>query len=540
MKAFSDLYQQLDSTTKTNRKLRAMEDYFRAAAPEDAAWAVYILTGRKPKRLLRNRLLAEWAYGAAGVPEWLFGECYEAVGDFAETIALLLPEAPEADPDPLHVWVEQRLLRLRGASEEIQREAMLEAWRKLSHEQRFVWNKLITGELRVGVSQRLVVRALANVAGLPPAVIAHRMMGVWEPDAASYLGLLAPDEGETAPSRPYPFFLAHPLETEPETLGDPAEWQAEWKWDGIRAQLIRRRGQTYLWSRGEELLTDRFPELHFDAQSLPDGTVLDGEIVVWKEGRVQPFAALQRRIGRKALGKKILADAPAALLVFDLLEHAGEDIRGIPLAKRRQLLEDLLADLRPDARVLPAEVVAGESWHALAEAREGSREHGVEGLMLKRLDAPYGVGRERGPWWKWKVNPYTVDCVMIYAQRGHGRRAGLYTDYTFGVWRDGELTPFAKAYSGLTDREILEVDRFVRRNTLERFGPVRSVKPELVFELAFENIQRSTRHKSGIAVRFPRIARWRRDKKPEEADSLDTVVGMIHGASKTSSAATTK
>jgi DNA ligase-1 len=379
----------------------------------------------------------------------------------------------------------------------------------------------------VGVSQRLAVRALANVAKQPAAVIAHRLMGAWEPDAASYLALLAPDEGETAPSRPYPFFLAHPLDGGPEALGDRRAWQAEWKWDGIRAQLIRRRGRMYLWSRGEELLTDRFPELHFEATRLPDGTVLDGEIVVWKEGRVQPFASLQRRIGRKTLGKKILADAPAAFLVFDVLERGGEDIRARPLSERRALLESLLSGSTDESRILLAPIVARESWDGLADARAASREHGVEGLMLKRLDSPYGVGRERGPWWKWKINPYTVDCVMIYAQRGHGRRAGLYTDYTFGVWRDGELTPFAKAYSGLTDEEILEVDRFVRRNTIERFGPVRSVEPKLVFELAFENIQRSTRHKSGIAVRFPRIARWRKDKKPEEADTLDAVIAMI-------------
>jgi DNA ligase-1 len=352
-------------------------------------------------------------------------------------------------------------------------------------------------------------------------------MGVWEPDAASYRALLAPDEGETLPSRPYPFFLAHPLEAEPESLGDRERWQAEWKWDGIRAQLIRRRGRTYLWSRGEELLTERFPELQLDATKLTDGTVLDGEIVAWKDGRVQPFALLQRRIGRKTLGKKILADAPAALLAFDVLEHGGEDLRGAPLAERRAVLEELLGGLGEQSRILLAPVVGGADWAALAEARATSRDHGVEGLMLKDLAAPYGVGRERGPWWKWKVSPYTVDCVMIYAQRGHGRRAGLYTDYTFGVWRDGELTPFAKAYSGLTDKEILEVDRFVRRNTLERFGPVRQVQPELVFELAFENIQRSTRHKSGIAVRFPRIARWRKDKKPEDADSLETVIAMI-------------
>lgn len=527
MKTFSELYHRLDATTKTNAKLRAMEEYFRTAEPADAAWAVYFLIGRRPKRLLKNALVAQWASEAAGVQDWLFGECSEAVGDFAETIALLLPAGESGDEAPLHVWVEERLLPLRGASEQVQRDGLLAAWKALDPEQRFLWNKLITGAFRVGVSQRLVVRALAKVADLPAAVIAHRLMGVWAPDAASYCALLAPDEGETAPSRPYPFFLAHPLEGEPSALGDCDRWQAEWKWDGIRAQLLRRHGRTYLWSRGEELLTERFPELEAAATRLPDGMALDGEIVVWKDGRAQPFALLQRRIGRKTLGKKILADAPAALLAFDVLEHGGEDIRGKALAERRARLEETLQGLGGESRILLAPVVEGAGWEELAETRRHSREHGVEGLMLKDVASPYGVGRERGPWWKWKVNPYTVDCVMIYAQRGHGRRAGLYTDYTFGVWRDGELTPFAKAYSGLTDKEILEVDRFVRRNTLKRFGPVRRVEPKLVFELAFENIQRSRRHKSGIAVRFPRIARWRKDKKPEDADSLDTVIAMI-------------
>ena len=527
MRAFAKLYSRLDSTTKTNRKLAAMLEYFSSAEPADAAWAVYFLSGRKPKRLLLSRNLAAWAYEAAGLPDWLFGECYYAVGDFAETMALLLPPPNRLTDEPLHRWVEGRLLPLRQMSEARQREEMLRAWDELGAGERFVWNKLLTGEFRVGVSQRLVVRALAETAKLPAATIAHRLMGFWEPTPDFFVALTAPEvEGETDESRPYPFFLAHPLESDPRELGPRADWLAEWKWDGIRAQLIRRNGQTYIWSRGEELVTERFPELLPEAALLPDGTALDGEILAWKDG-VLPFARLQRRIGRKSVGRKSLEEAPVALLSFDLLELAGRDIRQEPLVERRRRLEELLGGKGGDSRLLVSPTAEGDTWDDLERAREASRERRVEGLMLKRLDSPYGVGRERGPWWKWKIAPYTVDCVMIYAQRGHGRRASLYTDYTFGVWHEGELTPFAKAYSGLTDEEIRQVDRWVRLNTLERYGPVRAVKPEQVFELAFEGIQRSTRHKSGVAVRFPRMHRWRRDKRPEDADSLATVLGMI-------------
>ncbi len=527
MKAFAELYSRLDATTKTNRKLDAMVDYFSDAGPAEAAWAVYFLSGRRPKRVIMARNLASWAAEAAHVPGWLFDECYEAVGDIAETIALLLPDPTQSTDAPLHEWVERRLLPLRQAAEARQRVELQAAWSELDRGQRFLFNKLLTGAFRVGVSQRLVMRALSLVSGVPVATIAHRLMGVWEATPEFYEGLVAPDTEETDVSRPYPFFLAHPLDGEPDALGARENWLAEWKWDGIRAQLIRRRGATYLWSRGEELITDRFPEIELDATRLPDGTALDGEIVVWKDGGVRPFAELQRRIGRKTVGRKLLADAPAALMAFDLLEQGSEDLRLRPLRERRERLEGLIAQQPEGSRLLLSPLAPGDDWPELARAREHSRERGVEGLMLKRLDSAYGAGRERGPWWKWKIEPYTVDCVLIYAQRGSGRRASLYTDYTFGVWNDGELTPFAKAYSGLTDEEIRQVDRFVRENTIDRFGPVRSVKPELVFELAFENIQRSTRHKSGVAVRFPRMNRWRHDKKPAEADSLETVIAMI-------------
>ncbi|HEX2076445.1 MAG TPA: ATP-dependent DNA ligase [Longimicrobium sp.] len=526
MKSFAALYAELDETTKTGEKVDALAAYFARTPPEDAAWAVHFLSGRRPKRLVGARKLAAWAMEAADVPEWLFGECYESVGDLAETISLLLPDSGTSSDLSLRHWVEDRLLPLRGEDEGTQRAEVQRAWAELDGPQAYVWNKLITGSFRVGVSQSLVVRALSRVSGVDEATIAHRLMGAWDPTPAFYQRLLSPDTSDADLSRPYPFFLAYALEGELEALGDAREWQAEWKWDGIRAQVIRRRGATFLWSRGEELITERFPELAQAAALLPDGTVLDGEIMPWRDGPL-PFAQLQRRIGRKVLGPRILAEVPVALLAYDLLEVDGADVREQPFAWRRARLEELVRSTPSAGRILLSPAVHADSWDGVLQAHREARGRGAEGLMLKRMDSPYGVGRRKGAWWKWKVEPFTIDAVLIYAQRGHGRRASLYTDYTFGVWKDGELVPFAKAYSGLTDEEIRRVDGFVRRNTLQRFGPVRTVKPELVFELAFEGIQRSPRHKSGVAVRFPRMLRWRTDKKPEDADSLETIVQML-------------
>jgi DNA ligase-1 len=527
MKAFAELYTALDETTKTNEKIEALVAYFRAAAPEDAVWAIHFLIGRRIKRLIETRKLVEWAIAEAGVPEWIFGDCYSAVGDLAETIALLLP-APMASTDrPLGYWVRERLLPLREWSDEQQRESMVYAWLEMDERQRFVWNKLITGEFRVGVSQNLVVRSLAGFTGIAAEVIAHRLMGDWQPDPAFYALLIANDTDDADVSRPYPFFLAYPLEGDPAQLGEPSDWIAEWKWDGIRSQMIRRKRQTFIWSRGEELVTERFPELQSLGGLLPEGTAIDGEILPWKADRPLPFAQMQRRIGRKVLGPKILADVPVVLLAYDLLEWGGEDIREWTLERRRAQLADLVATFESTGRIRLSSPVSFASWDELAELRKASRERGVEGFMLKRHGSPYRVGRKRGDWWKWKIEPYSVDCVLIYAQNGSGRRASLLTDYTFGVWDKGELVPFAKAYSGLTNEEIAKVDTWVRRNTIEKFGPVRRVKPELVFELAFEGIQKSSRHRSGIAVRFPRMARWRTDKKPEDADSIETITALL-------------
>ena len=524
MKAFAELYAALDETTKTNAKVAALTRYLAAAPAEDAAWAVNFLIGRRPKRLLESRKLAQWAIEEAGVPEWLFGECYQAVGDFAETIALLLPASATSSSLPLHHWVEERLLPLRDADDATRRASLAEAWREMDEGQRFVWNKLITGEFRVGVSQSLVVRAIAEVSGIPAEAISHRLMGEWQATPDFWRRLIAPDVRDADASRPYPFFLAYPVEGSVADLGPIGEWQVEWKWDGIRSQLIRRAGRTYLWSRGEELITDRFPELEALGALLPEGTVLDGEILPWQGGAPLPFAQMQRRIGRKVLGHKILSEVPVVLMGYDLLELAAEDVRERPLEWRRAGLERIAP---PQGALVLSKLVEAASWEELTRLRLESRERKVEGFMLKRRGSPYRVGRRRGDWWKWKIEPYSVDAVLIYAQAGSGRRASLFTDYTFGIWDQGKLVPFAKAYSGLTDEEIREVDSFVRRNTIEKFGPVHAVKPELVFELAFEGIQRSSRHRSGIAVRFPRMARWRHDKRAEEADSMETIQALL-------------
>lgn len=531
MKRFATLYDTIDATTATTAKVAALVAYFRDAPAADAAWAVSFLVGRRPKRLVRAPDLRAWAAQAANVPTWLFEECYAQAGDLAETISLLVPEREEPGPLPdersFAWWVEERLLPLARTEPAVQRGVLLDTWQRLGGTSRFLFNKLITGGFRVGVSDGLVVRALSQVSGISPESIAHRLMGQWEPSAAWYEQLVATETTDADWSRPYPFYLAYPFEAELDTLGDASEWQLEWKWDGIRAQLVRRRGRTFLWSRGEELLADRFPEVDASAEWMPDGTVLDGELLAWRDGKPLPFSELQRRIGRRTVGKKLLADVPCHLLVYDCLEVEGVDVRDRPMHERRAMAEAIVTRLPGGASIGLSPVLDVTSWSAARTARERSRDMTAEGLMLKRRSSPYGVGRKVGDWWKWKVNPLTVDAVLVYAQAGHGRRAGLYTDYTFAIWDGNVLVPFAKAYSGLTDAEIRQVDAFIRRNTVEKFGPVRTVKPELVFELAFEGIQRSTRHKSGIAVRFPRIARWRVDKPASEADTLTSVKALL-------------
>jgi ATP-dependent DNA ligase len=530
MQRFAQLYEALDATTSTNQKVAAMQAYFAEAPPADAAWAMFFLTGARLKRLIAPRLLAIWAMEATGTPEWMFGECWSAAGDLAEIVGLLVDTGRggarvDASGLSLSELIESRLLPLRDADESRKREAVLVLWRTMPPREIFLLNKLLTGELRVGVSRTLAVRALAQHAGLDPGVVAHRLMGAWEPTALGFAHLIAADVHDADLSRPYPFFLASPLEEPPGSLGVRAEWQAEWKWDGIRAQLVRRGGGAWLWSRGEELITDRFPDLREVSDELPDGTVLDGEVLAYAGGVPLPFSVLQRRIGRQKLTPAILAEAPAAFVAYDLLELEGHDLRAGPLSERREALARLVAG-RSCRLVLSPEVDAA-TWDELAALRLQARDRGVEGLMLKRRSAPYRSGRPRGDWWKWKIDPYSVDAVLVYAQPGNGRRASVLTDMTFAVWEGGELLPVAKAYSGLTDEELDQLDRWIRQHTLARFGPVRQVEPVHVFELHFEGIAESARHRSGVAVRFPRIARWRTDKKPQDADTLQSLRALI-------------
>ena len=528
MLRFALLFDEIDRTTSTNAKVAALARYFAEAPAADAAWAVYFLTGRRLKRLVSYIAINEWTLAAAELPGWLLEECYSVVGDGAETAALVLDQLPTTPGEdlPLARWLEERILALRHKDPAKQQAQVTEWFRALDRLQRFILLKLLTGEFRVGVSHTLVVRALAQAAGLPATTIAARLMGDWTPSAEWFAGVRAHEVTSDDRSRPYPFYLASPLEEDPAALGDPSDWLVEWKWDGIRAQLVKRGGEIHLWSRGEELITHRFPEITAAATHLPDGTVLDGEVLGFRNDRPLPFAALQQRIGRQKQVAQLVQAVPVVFMTYDILEHEGMDIRPVALDERRARLTALLpAPAHGVLRTSP--LVDRATWEELAALRADARNRGVEGLMLKRRTSPYGVGRRRGDWWKWKIDPFTIDAVLIYAQPGSGKRASLLTDYTFGLWHEGRLVPIAKAYSGLTNEEIGELDRWIRRHTTERFGPVRHVEPVHVFELGFEAIMRSSRHQSGVAVRFPRMLRWRRDKPASDADTLEALRQLL-------------
>lgn len=527
MKAFAALYQRLDRSTATLDKRAALIDYFAHAGAHDAAWALYLLSGGKVggarRKIAGSTELRSWIAEESALPAWLVEDSYAQVGDLAETLTLLLDDPPGAATErPLADWIEQHLLAVANQPEAVRRAAVVAGWRSLPAAERLVFNKLLTGALRVGVSQRVVQQALAEWSGLDIARIAQRMLGEWVPSPGLLAALLSPQELPTDRQQPYPFFLASPLEGLPaERLGEIGAWLLEWKWDGIRLQLLKRRGEVALWSRGEERLDGRFPEIEQAAAALPDGCVLDGELLAWDGTADLPraFTALQTRIQRRKPGAATLRNTPVRVLAYDLLEREGRDLRELPLQERRTQLAGLLGALG-DPRIQLSPEVPADDWSDAAQLRDAARARGVEGLMLKRRDSLYQSGRRRGDWWKWKVDPLTIDAVLLYAQAGHGRRSTLYTDYTFGVWDGDALVPVAKAYSGLDDKEILALDRWIRAHTRERFGPVRSVSPQQVFELGFEAVNRSARHKSGIAVRFPRILRWRHDKPAAEADQL--------------------
>ena len=537
MKQFADLVIKLGTSTKTNEKLGALSEYFSIANDKDKVWVIAIFSGRRPKRAVNSTQLWTWCNELAKLPDWLFEECYHAVGDLGETIALLLPETTIADASyPLHYYLET-LISIEKEDESVRKEFILRSWQTMTQAERFVFNKLITGNFRIGVSQNTMVNALSKTSKLESSIIAHRISGNWDPVTTNFSDLLSELAVTTDYSKPYPFYLAYAIEDEVNTLGEPNEWQAEWKWDGIRGQIIKRNHELFVWSRGEELMTEKFPEYHALKNHLPNGVVLDGEIIPYKsqaassygggvEGAPLPFALLQTRIGRKNVTKKQLTEAPITFFAYDLLEYEGNDIRETLLVERRTLLEKIVKEINHPALLL-SPVISFTTWAELTALRGQSRNLGSEGIMLKRKDSIYQVGRKRGDWWKWKIDPLVIDAVMIYAQKGHGRRSSLYTDYTFAVKDGDKLVGFTKAYSGLTDKEFAQVDNFVKRNSLEKFGPVRTVKPELVFEIAFEGIAASNRHKSGVALRFPRINRWRKDKTANEINTLDDLKKML-------------
>ena len=525
MKDFAALYARIDETTKTTIKVDAMADYFRNAPQDDKLWCVALFSSRRPKRTITATRLREWAAERAGLPLWLFEESYSIVGDLAETISLILPDPSQTSDRSLTWWMAE-IRRLSALEDDARKVGILDAWDSLAGPQRFLFTKLLTGGFRVGVSQKLMVRALARATDQDEAQLTHRLMGNWTPATTSWHSLIEAEDPSAELSRPYPFYLAYGLDTL-DDLGPPSDWNAERKWDGIRGQFILRGGDHHLWSRGEDLMTDRFPELARLRDCLPDGTVIDGEVLAFADETPLSFNALQARIGRKTVPKKLLADAPVVLMAYDLLEDAGRDIRDTAFIDRRARLTDLVADCPTDAPIRLSASVPFTTWDDLAAERDRSRDLNAEGLMLKRRDSPYLAGRKRGDWWKWKVDPLTIDAVMIYAQAGSGRRANLFTDYTFAV-RDGDaLVPFTKAYSGLTDAEFRKITAWVRKNTLQKFGPVRQVTPKHVFEIAFEGIQASPRHKSGVALRFPRMLRWRHDKPMAEANTLDDLKQML-------------
>lgn len=515
----------LGTSTRTNEKLAALAEYFQAAGGRDRLWVIALFSGRRPKRIINSGLLRQWCIEVSGIPEWLFAECYHTVGDLGETIALLLPAPAEDALHPSLSMIIRQLIDIGKEGEETKKDFVISYWKKMNGDERFVFNKLLTGNFRIGVSQKTIVNALAKTMNLEPSVIAHRISGNWDPATVDFDELFS-EKGVSDHSRPYPFCLAYALQDDVSSLGDESEWLAEWKWDGIRGEIIQRNNELFVWSRGEELMTEKFPEYAVLRDLLPGGIAIDGEIIPSIDKKPLPFALLQTRIGRKNVTRRNLQEAPMAFFAYDILEKDGEDIRHLPLVVRRNLLEEVIATVSHPV-LLPSPLIAFDNWETLKAIRTSSRDMGAEGLMLKRASSPYNTGRKVGDWWKWKIDPLVIDAVMIYAQKGHGRRSNLYTDYTFAV-RDGDrLVSFAKAYSGLTDEEFAQVDAFVKKNSLEKFGPVRTVKPELVFEIAFEGIAASNRHKSGVALRFPRINRWRRDKKVEDINTLDDLKGML-------------
>jgi DNA ligase-1 len=537
MKNFAELFLQLDRTNKTNEKVELLRSYFATAPDEDKIWALALFTGRRPPTNIKTKQIHAWVLEVTGIPEWLYRECYNAVGDMAETISLLLPYHASVSSKKLSDWFFE-LSNLRKLSDDEKKTFLLNAWAQFSRQEIFVFNKLMMGSFRIGVSQTLVIRALSEATHIEGAVLAHRVMGDWDPFKITFKDLIHSENISDKNSRPYPFYLAYAIEGEVDNLGNANDWISEWKWDGIRAQIICRNHELYIWSRGEELITEKFPELKIFLEVLPDGVVLDGEILCFADNKPLPFNVLQTRIGRMNVTKKILQEAPAVFIAYDILEVDNRDIRSLIQTKRREILEQLHQRFKEHAIFRISPLLQFTTWQELKDFHLLSRDNMAEGFMIKRKEGTYQTGRKKGDWWKWKVDPLSIDGILVYAQKGHGRRAEYYTDYTFAVWENGALVPFAKAYSGLTKEEIKEVDKFIRSNTTQKFGGVRNVKPDLVFEIGFEGINKSSRHKSGIAVRFPRILRWRKDKSAQEADTLEDLQKLLHYSTSTTNTTT--
>ncbi len=531
MKAFAQLIKQLDSTNKTTAKIKALSDYFSSASEDDKLWTIAILSHKRPPRAVNTTILKEYAAELANIPFWLFDESYHIVGDLAETIALVTPSNPKESTKSLSTFL-QEIIELKAKSDDEKKTYVLNNWNNLGYYEKFVFTKLFTGGFRIGVSQKIMTKALALSTGIDEDILAYRLMGKWTPQTTSFQKLIIEENKSDEYSKPYPFYLAYALEEDFTKLGNVKDWAIEHKWDGIRGQLIIRSNEAFVWTRGEELVTDKYPEYGELVSKVENGTVLDGEILVRNpDGSIGSFNQLQTRIGRKTVSKKQLAEAPVMFKAYDILEYKNKDIRTEAYSVRRTHLEEIVQQANSNTLQLSA-YKTYNSWEEVKEERKNARALNSEGLMLKQLNSPYRIGRKKGDWWKWKTDPLTIDGVLTYAMRGHGRRSNLFTDYTFGVWTsedvdNRELVTFAKAYSGLTDAEFKEVDKFIKNNTLERFGPVRSVTPKLVFEIAFEGITLSKRHKSGIALRFPRILRWRKDKPMEEANTVDDLKALI-------------
>jgi DNA ligase-1 len=526
MQGFSELFHDLDGMTKTGDRIGRMIDYFKSVDPEDAGWAGWFLAGNRIKGAVRTGDLRVLASAKSGWPLWLIEESYERVGDLAETLSLLIVGNPEAKPLSLAEVVVQMLLPLVSADGVEKAERVRQAWEHLRPMDLLPFHKLLTGGFRVGVSKGNLCKALAEVGGVQPAVIAQRMSGEWDPRTRPFSEIIGEPGNQGSTCLPFPFCLASPLQVEPSDIGQADQWWAEWKWDGIRCQLLRAESGGMIWTRGDESAGESFPELLDLCPHLPRGTILDGEILAWGAEGLRSFSRLQKRLGRKVPGPSLFKKEPVRFMAYDLLRLGGEDLRDFPFVERRKKLEEVIRALPDGFPIGLSARVEGESWEELAWMREESRDRGVEGLMLKRVNSVYSSGRVKGDWYKWKVDPFVADMVVVGAQMGHGKRSNLYSDYTLAVLdARGELVTVAKAYSGLSDEELKEVDRFVRKNITGKFGPVRSVKPEIVFEVAFEGARASGRHKSGVALRFPRIQSWRKDKTPAEVDTLETLLG---------------